>query len=375
MSSHTKSANTQGLWGWLAKSLTTHSSFTAYFEPVIQWFKPVWRADRVHTQVMDVRQESSDMYSLVLKPKSSFYTFEAGQYVELTIMQNGAWVSRFFTLSSSPEYFAKTGLIELSIAVQEKGKVTPWIPHNLKYGDYVNLNKPLGDFCPLQSHKKRLLFISGGSGITPFRATLQQLKEQPEAHFENIHLFYYARSANHFLFKQELEAIADTQPNVHVTFIDSQEKGFFDWHHIIEATPDITSQIDSTDFYVCGPAPMIQHVRKQLKQNHVPAQQIYFEFFGPEPIEVSDSTETHQVLFEKSGIQAPAMQSPSLLELAEQTQLKPVSGCRIGVCHQCICKKQSGRVLNRKTGKISDSGQEEIQLCISTAVDDVVLSL
>jgi hypothetical protein len=61
--------------------------------------------------------------------------------------------------------------------------------------------------------------------------------------------------------------------------------------------------------------------------------------------------------------------------MAESEGLKPISGCRTGVCHQCICKKKQGRVFNIKTKKYSDSGSEEIQLCLSVPVGHVELEL
>jgi ferredoxin len=65
----------------------------------------------------------------------------------------------------------------------------------------------------------------------------------------------------------------------------------------------------------------------------------------------------------------------TLLEQAEGLGITPLSGCRIGVCHQCICKKKSGIVFNTRTQEYSDTGSEEIQLCISVAQGDVILDL
>ena len=76
-----------------------------------------------------------------------------------------------------------------------------------------------------------------------------------------------------------------------------------------------------------------------------------------------------QVQFKPNGL------PQTLLDLAEQEGLKPVSGCRIGVCHQCICNKKQGRVYNTKTKQYSDTGAEEIQLCLSVPVGHVELEL
>ena len=48
-------------------------------------------------------------------------------------------------------------------------------------------------------------------------------------------------------------------------------------------------------------------------------------------------------------------------------------GCKMGICHQCQCKKKSGVVKNIRTGEISDRGEELIQLCVSQVFTDLEL--
>ena len=93
------------VWQWFIGSLTNHNSLAEYFEPLIQWAVPGWRTDLVRTRVHGIRHENKDMFSLILKPNSQWQGFEAGQYIELTVEKDGAWVSRYFSVSSSPTYF------------------------------------------------------------------------------------------------------------------------------------------------------------------------------------------------------------------------------------------------------------------------------
>ncbi|WP_179952289.1 2Fe-2S iron-sulfur cluster-binding protein [Marinicella rhabdoformis] len=77
----------------------------------------------------------------------------------------------------------------------------------------------------------------------------------------------------------------------------------------------------------------------------------------------------------KSQVNTAATEQKTLLELAEESDTNPVSGCRMGVCQQCVCRKQQGMVYNTLTESYSDTGAEDIQLCISVAVGDVTLEL
>ena len=161
----------------LVQSLTLTDSIQAYFEPFLQLVWPMWRADGFRAKVVNVRNELADVYSLVLKPSKHWGGFNAGQYIEITVEQNGRRVSRFFSISSSPEHYARTGLIELSIKIQDKGRITPWLANyknNNHFKNFVSISKAQGDFV-LSTTSQPQLWIAGGSGITPFRSMLQQL--------------------------------------------------------------------------------------------------------------------------------------------------------------------------------------------------------
>ena len=359
-------------WQWVISSLTNHSSFGAYFEPVVQAILPGWRADKIRSRVHSIRHENEGTFTLVIKPNTQWQTFEAGQYIELTIEKDGAWVSRYFSISSSPTYFARTGLIELTIRIQDKGKITPWLPEALHKGSVVNLSQAMGDFTLKPEHTS-ICMIAGGSGITPFRSMLQQLSLSQKNHKtgQEITLLYYARSAQHFLFKDVFAQFKKHNPHFHLRLIDSELHG-----HITASHISLMDHLHGhTHFYVCGPSPMISLARKILTNLNIQQSHVHYEFFGPEPLNIDLPTDNTGVLFNRSNKQVSSNQNQTLLALAEDNQLNPVSGCRMGVCHQCICQKKSGVVYNTKTKTYSDTGAQEIQLCINVPVNDVVLDL
>lgn len=370
-------------WIWFSQALTQHGSFSAYFQPLIQMFVPHWSTDAYRAQIVEIRDEMEDMYTLVLKPKSgiidnSWPIFEAGQYLELMIEKDGARTLRCFSISSSPAYYDRTGLIELSIRIQTKGRITPWIRQQLALGSLVNISAAQGDFIlPKTEASKKLLFIAGGSGITPFRSMLQQQAMNKDnlnsssSEFD-IHLLYYSRDNQHIAFQHEFEQLEKDFPNIVVTFIDSAVSGFICADHLQEYCNDFSQR----SAFICGPSPMIQQARAVLSDLGVAKDKINFEFFGVAPIEIENSKQgiVHFQTSEKIAV-SEKDKAQTLLEQAEEQGLTPVSGCRIGVCHQCICKKKSGVVFNTRTQEYSDTGSEEIQLCISVAQGDVVLDL
>ena len=381
------SSLTQQGWIWFSQALTQHSSFSGYFQPLIQIIFPQWATDAYRAEVVAMRDEAADMYTLVLKPKTGLIdrtwpTFQAGQFIELMVEKNGSRTLRCFSISSSPAYYKQTGLIELSIRIQQKGRITPWIREQLLTGSLVNISAAQGDFVLPEmmtnnEYPEKYLFIAGGSGITPFRAMLQQqaLKQKGLNKASNeldVHLLYYSRNSHEVVFKQELEQLQKEYSNITMTFVDGEKEGFICSRHVQHYCPDYSQRTS----YICGPSPMIQQARQVLAELNVVKEKINFEFFGAAPIEM-ESNENSVVHFQTSQktVVSEKDKTATLLEQAEAQGLTPVSGCRIGVCHQCICKKKSGIVFNTRTQQYSDTGSEEIQLCISVAQGDVVLDL
>jgi ferredoxin-NADP reductase len=379
---------TQQGWTWFSQALTQHSSFSGYFQPLIQMFVPQWVTDAYRAQIIEIRDEMADMYTLVLKPKAGLIDrtwpeFQAGQYIELMVEKDGSRTLRCFSISSSPAYYKKTGLIELSIRIQQQGRITPWIRQQLAPGHLVNISVAQGEFIlpklalTKDERPKKYLFIAGGSGITPFRSMLQQQALQQKALNKqsielDIHLLYYSRNDQHIVFQRELEQLQKEYPSIQITFVNGEKEGFICREHLQDYCPDY----DLRTSYICGPAPMIQQARKVLAELDVAEEKVNFEFFGAAPVELKNNEHAvvHFQVSQKTVV-SEKDEINTLLEQAESQGLTPVSGCRIGVCHQCICKKKSGIVFNTRTQKYSDTGSEEIQLCISVAQGDVVLDL
>lgn len=365
---------------WLTESLTQEQKLSHYLEPLMQWLQPGWSSDSFRAAVLTLRHESDDVYSLVIRPhqrafRQNWVGFQAGQHIELSAEKDGVRCTRTFSISSSPDYFTKTGLIELTIRVQEQGQLTPWFRDYFKQGGVANISDARGDFILSGADEQRpLLMIAGGSGITPFRSMLQQLKAGGSQ--RPVHLMYYARDAEQFLFLQEFQRLEKELDHFRLTLIDSSAAGFIQPEHLQQA--GINPAESGLQIMICGPTAMIKAARQVVIAEGAYSDQVISEYFGAAPLEQLDVAQGEQLVSCLSSEQqfiSRADHSQTLLDLAEQAAIKPVSGCRVGVCHQCICKKQSGVVYNTKTERYSDTGAEEIQLCISVAVTDLVLDL
>lgn len=115
-------------------------------------------------------QITKDAYKFHFKKPKSF-TFEAGQYLKMKLPvknPDNRGNSRYFTISASPtekDLFIITK-IGRSTFKQTLNKLNP--------GDKVQIRGPWGDFVLKKQEKRKVIFLAGGIGLTPFRSILKQ---------------------------------------------------------------------------------------------------------------------------------------------------------------------------------------------------------
>lgn len=363
--------------GFLSRQLTNTDSFGVYLEPIVQLFKPEWRHGRISAEVIMIKSETDNIYTLTLKPEAKWQNFIAGQYVQLSVEKEGAMLTRTFSVSSSPTHFQQSGEITLTIRSHDDGAITPWISRALKSGSHVYLSQAQGEF-QLSTSLKGKVFIAGGSGLTPLYSILSE--HQNATWFQNSQLIFYVDNKQGLFFTEKLSHLQ--AKGMELTVIYSDEQGFISQGHLEKHVQNI----EDKEFYVCGPGKMIETTRTLLSDNNIPSHDVHFEYFGNQPLSLegleTESDDLIQVDYLDSKKQVTfdpkdflENENATLLEISEKQGLKPVSGCRIGVCHQCICKKKTGRVFNTRTQEYSDSGAEEIQLCVSVPLGKVELEL
>ena len=351
---------------WLSMALFNNKNMFAFLEPLLQKPFPAYSVKKYRAKVMQVRDENKEVYTLVLKVNRLWKGFKAGQFVELVVEQSGAKISRFFSISSSPNLFKSHRLIEITIQKQMNGRITPWLCETLKVGQYLSVSSAKGEFS-ICNKTKPLLLIAAGSGITPFRSMLAGY-----SHETDVQLMYYAKDSQH-LFVKELKDYEKSNKHISVAFMNSSEKGRISQNHLQAECPDFTQR----QVYICGPGPMIESSKQLLLNNNMSVENVHYEYFGAKPVEEISTDIAGVVSFERSTIKAVVNinSKNTLLELAESSGLKPVTGCRMGICHQCICQKKQGVVYNTLTKTYSDTGYEEVQLCVSVPVGDVSINL
>jgi ferredoxin-NADP reductase len=318
---------------------------------------PTWTSSEARAKVIAVRRSTPRSVTLTLRPNAAFPGFRAGQHVNLTVDIDGRRRTRCY----SPASAEGQRLIELTVGRHDGGLVSTYLHRNARPGMVVGLAGVGGDFVLPAVRPRRILLVSGGSGITPVMSMLRTLVA--EGCDGEIAFVHYARNRDEACYRDELASM----PGVRVLHGYTREpetadlRGHFGSEHLRAALPEPEA------VYVCGPPALAAAVREHC--GNVAAA----SFVPPEPALPAEST-GGRVVFGDSGI-AVADDGRSLLEQAEAAGLRPAHGCRMGICHSCTCRKTRGVVLNLTTGAVSTGGAEDIQICVSVPVGDVDLSL
>jgi stearoyl-CoA 9-desaturase NADPH oxidoreductase len=350
-------------------ALTSPHGVDRYLEMV----NPMWAATEVRARVVDIHRENPDsdateVATLTLQPTSTWRGHRAGQYVQVGVELPGSArrLTRCFSISSASSLPGER--ITLTIRAHDEGQVSKFLVREAKVGQMLHLSQADGDFTlhesaatPTNNH---LLFVTGGSGITPAMSIIRTLLRDGYDGRANrkVTFLHYARSSQDQIFAAELAEIAaaDNHVDVHLRYGDQTFSEF----ELRRLVPDY-QQVDA---WACGPAGLIELVTAAFADNP----KLKVEFFKPPA--VAGGTAEGDVSFARSGLSA-ANTGASLLEQAEALGLKPEFGCRMGICFSCVTTKNEGTVKNVLTGEESSLPDEDIRICVSSPVGDCTVNL
>ena len=188
---------------------------------------PTWTLGEARAKVVAVRRQTPRSVTLTLEPNQTFTGFRAGQHINLTVEIDGRRRTRCY----SPASAEGAGLIELTIGRHDGGLVSTHLCDHARPGMVLGLDSVGGDFVLPDTRPRRILFVSGGSGITPVMSMLRTMRD--EGSDREIAFIHYARSALEACYADELAAM----PGVRVLHGYTREgagdlDGYFDAEHL-----------------------------------------------------------------------------------------------------------------------------------------------
>jgi ferredoxin-NADP reductase len=338
-------------------------------ERYIGMIDPTWSRRDVRAKIVNVERQTPRSATLTLEPNSNWSGFKAGQHVGVTVEIDGVLTTRYY----SPASAEGSKKLELTITAHPGGKVSQHLVSNAAPGMVVGLSPAEGDFVLGSELPENLLLISGGSGITPVMSILRTLCE--EGIEGSVTFLHFARAQRDLIYESELKELArkHTRLNVIMVFTRSSahhgQAGHLTRKQLQKVAPDFAE----SEAFVCGPDSLVT-AAQQIWEKQGIAENLHSEPFTlPEPTVVTEDA-VGSVHFTRSGVEVDN-DGQSLLLQAEQGSLSPRNGCRMGICHTCVCRVESGTVRHVRTGEVKTVNNELVQICVNAPVGDLTIDL
>lgn len=327
--------------------------------------RPTWSRRNIRARVVQVIDETPDTRTFVLRPNRQWPGHRAGQHTLIEVEIDGVRLRRPYSLSSAPA----DRLPAITVKRIPGGRVSGWLHDRVRPGHVIGLSPPAGEFVLPDPAPDPLLLYSGGSGITPVMSILRDLAARDAV--RDVVFVHHARSRRDVIFGRTLGALAARHPGLRLLVRLDDQGGGFDEGELARLVPDFAAR----QTYLCGPPGLMERAERAWDSAGAAARLRRERFVAvgavpPPPAGAVDA----RIQLARSG-RSFAATAGTLLEQLEQAGERPASGCRMGICLSCRCRKHRGSVRNLLTGAVSSIPDEDIQLCISAPCSDVELGL
>ena len=244
-----------------------------------------WRNFKIAKKVA----ESDEITSFYLESSDGgdLPKYEAGQYISVRVLVDelGLKQPRQYTLSTSPQ----DNYLRISVKREDqKGDLVPgWVSntlHGLEIGSEIEVSAPTGNFFLIDS-QKRNVFISGGVGLTPMIAMLNQLVtlDMPQP----VTFIHACRSKQVHAMHKHIQDLEAKYPRLSTftayEFPHANDKLGEDYDaagRLDLGSMDTALLPINADYYLCGPMPFMAEQQKALIARGIPASNIHSEAFG-----------------------------------------------------------------------------------------------
>jgi len=224
------------------------------------------------TKIIRIIQETHDVKTFrLVKPEG--FSFIPGQYCMWSLGDKVDAVKKPFTISNIPQDD------HLEFTIKIVGDFTKEID-KLKEDEEVLISEAKGkSFNFDKDNKKEIVYIAGGSGITPFIPAIRYIVREKLPH--KVMLLFGNKTEDDIIYRDELEDIDKDNENIAIINILSEPKeddenswegetGFIDKDIILKYVKDIMDK----RWMICGPVIMNQKVKEILLSLGIPKEDI-----------------------------------------------------------------------------------------------------
>lgn len=207
------------------------------------------------------------------------FNFIPGQFVTVHFEHQGKLLRRSYSIANTP---TNNNYIEFAASYVKGGPGTELL-FNLKIGDSIQISGPAGRLILREETPKRYIFIATSTGVTPYRAMMQELQQRLEANPQlHIVIMLGVQKREDALYSSEFLEWAANCPRVTFRAHLSREHRE-DWlphefqGHVQTGFAELNLNPEEDLIYLCGNPAMIDDSFNLLKDLGFSSQHIIRE--------------------------------------------------------------------------------------------------
>jgi ferredoxin-NADP reductase len=339
---------------------------------------------KMRLRVTDIFDETSSTRTLrLVSEEPPLPPFQAGQYIALVVEVDGVRTSRPYSIASPPN---QLGFYDITVRRVEDGVVSNYLLDRVEPGDVLESSGPVGEFYhnPI-FHKKTMVCIAGGCGITPFMSMIREILECGLD--RTVHLFYGNKDLDDVIFQETFEWLSERFENFHYyPVIEEPPEGYDGCRGFItgKLVKEVLGDLEDKTYYLCGPRAMYDFCLPELEGLGIPKSRLRREAYGTPvditkdagwPAEVKGGDGFTVRVKGKGSFEAKACES--LLASLEKNGFILPALCRSGECSMCRVKLFSGKVFQPAGVLLRKSDRQfgYIHSCGAYPLEDLEISL
>lgn len=337
----------------------------------LRLINPLWSQRELRGRIEKVVEETEDAATLVIRPGWGWrFDHRPGQYVGIGVQVDGKFQWRSYSISSAPKRSGRH--IAITIRAMPEGKMSGHLV-SLQPGTIVRLAAPEGDFVLPDPPPAKMLFLVGGSGVTPVMAMLRTMDRRGQlTGSSDVVMHYSSPTPDRMIFRDELLALEGKHDSFHLRRLHTDTEGMLELAHAERGLDSFCPDWRERETYACGPAPMLdaisEHFESEGLQEHLHLERFTLQLGG-------EGGEGGTLTFRNSNKTIEADGATTVLEAGEQAGVGMPYGCRMGICHTCTLTLVSGRVRDLRNGDEFDQTNEQVQTCVTAAVGDCTFDI
>lgn len=333
---------------------------------------------------VQVIEETADVktFKFTADPFQRF-AYQPGQFMTLRLSVDGETVSRCYTISSSP---SRPDMVSVTVKRVDGGRVSNWMHDHIGVGSTVEALGPAGIFHLGRATGRKLLLLSGGSGITPMLSMARFIADTGLD--LDVQFHHSAHSAADLIAWEELTLLAKQLPGLTLSCNLSRASGdapttnpVFSGRLSTGILQDICPDLSDREVFVCGPEGFMAAARRTVKELGLPDAQYYEESFTIDAVEAPVIEEgkqaSYRLHFTESDITVDIAANQPVLDAAEAAGITVDYSCRSGLCGTCKSDLVDGEVTAPNAQGLTPSEEEQGRFlpCCSFARSDLKVAL